>query len=127
MNFYLCNVIETSTIKLVSPFVCYKCTITGMVHEQQPLVAIHSGGRNLVFHIQAPYYDELPHWLLFPGINDGAAAVVLMSRQEAARRGLTPMAAIVSWAHVGVDPTIMGVGPIGAIKKAVSGTVVSIN
>ena len=52
------------------------------------------------------------------GINDGAAAVVLMSEQEAARRGLTPMARIVSWAQAGVDPAIMGTGPIPASRAA---------
>ncbi|MGI9525172.1 MAG: acetyl-CoA C-acetyltransferase [Hyphomicrobiaceae bacterium] len=52
------------------------------------------------------------------GINDGAAAVVLMSATEAARRGLKPMARIVSWGHAGLDPSIMGTGPIPASKKA---------
>ncbi|MEZ5909148.1 MAG: acetyl-CoA C-acetyltransferase [Hyphomicrobiaceae bacterium] len=52
------------------------------------------------------------------GINDGAAAVVLMSAAEAKRRGITPLARIVSWAHAGVDPSIMGTGPIPASKKA---------
>ena len=52
------------------------------------------------------------------GINDGAAAVVLMTAAEAAKRGITPLARIVSWAHAGVDPSIMGTGPIPASKKA---------
>jgi acetyl-CoA C-acetyltransferase len=52
------------------------------------------------------------------GINDGAAAVVLMTLEEARRRGITPLARIVSWAHAGVDPSIMGTGPIPASKKA---------
>ncbi len=52
------------------------------------------------------------------GINDGAAALVLMSADEAKRRGLTPLARIVSWAQVGVDPAIMGSGPIPASRKA---------
>ncbi len=52
------------------------------------------------------------------GINDGAAATVLMSLAEAEKRGITPMARIVSWAHAGVDPSIMGTGPIPASKKA---------
>ena len=52
------------------------------------------------------------------GINDGAAAVVLMTEAEAERRGIKPMARIVSWAHAGVDPSIMGTGPIPASKKA---------
>ena len=52
------------------------------------------------------------------GINDGAAAVVLMSLAEAKKRGIEPLARIVSWAHAGVDPSIMGTGPIPASKKA---------
>ena len=52
------------------------------------------------------------------GINDGAAAVVLMSAAEAEKRGLTPLARIVSWATAGVDPAIMGTGPIPSSRKA---------
>ena len=52
------------------------------------------------------------------GINDGAAATVLMSEAEAVRRGITPMARIVSWATAGVDPQIMGTGPIPSSRKA---------
>ena len=52
------------------------------------------------------------------GINDGAAAVVLMTADEASKRGITPMARIASWAHAGVDPAIMGSGPIPASRKA---------
>ena len=52
------------------------------------------------------------------GLNDGAAAVLLMSEEEAMRRGITPLARIVSWATAGVDPSIMGTGPIPASKKA---------
>ena len=52
------------------------------------------------------------------GINDGAAAVVLMSESEAEKRGIKPLAKIVSWATAGVDPQIMGTGPIPASKKA---------
>ncbi len=52
------------------------------------------------------------------GINDGAAAVVLMSEAEAERRGLSPLVRIVSWATAGVDPQIMGAGPIPASRKA---------
>lgn len=46
--------------------------------------------------------------------------MILMKKSEAARRGLMPMARVVSWAQTGVDPSIMGVGPISAIRKAVS-------
>ena len=52
------------------------------------------------------------------GINDGAAALVVMSAAEAEKRGLTPLAKIASWATAGVDPTIMGSGPIPASRKA---------
>jgi acetyl-CoA C-acetyltransferase len=52
------------------------------------------------------------------GINDGAAAVVLMSAAEAKRRGLAPLARIVSWATAGVDPALMGTGPIPASRRA---------
>jgi acetyl-CoA C-acetyltransferase len=52
------------------------------------------------------------------GINDGAAAVVLMSADDASRRGITPLARIVSWAQAGVDPAIMGTGPIPASRRA---------
>ncbi|MCG6121842.1 MAG: acetyl-CoA C-acetyltransferase [Microvirga sp.] len=52
------------------------------------------------------------------GINDGAAAVVLMTAEEAQKRGLTPLARIASWATCGVDPAIMGTGPIPASRKA---------
>ncbi len=52
------------------------------------------------------------------GLNDGAAALVLMSAEEAKKRGLKPMARIASWANAGVDPEIMGTGPIPASRKA---------
>ncbi|MBV9077306.1 MAG: acetyl-CoA C-acetyltransferase [Methylobacteriaceae bacterium] len=54
------------------------------------------------------------------GINDGAAALVLMTAAEANRRGLTPIARIVSWATAGVDPAIMGTGPIPSSRKALA-------
>lgn len=52
------------------------------------------------------------------GLNDGAAAVVLMTEEEANRRGIEPLARIASWATAGVDPQIMGTGPIPASRKA---------
>jgi acetyl-CoA C-acetyltransferase len=54
------------------------------------------------------------------GINDGAAALILMTAKEAERRGLRPMARIASWATVGVDPSIMGTGPIPASQAALA-------
>ncbi len=52
------------------------------------------------------------------GLNDGAAAALLMSEAEASRRGIQPLGRIVSWATVGVDPKVMGTGPIPASRKA---------
>ena len=52
------------------------------------------------------------------GINDGAAALVVMSAEEAERRGLQPLARIASFAAAGVDPALMGTGPIPASRKA---------
>ncbi|WP_395829286.1 acetyl-CoA C-acetyltransferase [Elstera sp.] len=54
------------------------------------------------------------------GLNDGAAALVLMSAEEAVKRGLTPLARIASWATAGVDPAIMGTGPIPASRAALA-------
>ncbi|MFK0334073.1 acetyl-CoA C-acetyltransferase [Rhizobium sp. NPDC090275] len=61
------------------------------------------------------------------GLNDGAAAAVLMTEQEASRRGIQPLARIVSWATAGVDPQIMGTGPIPASRKALEKAGWSIN
>ena len=52
------------------------------------------------------------------GINDGAAAVVLMNQNQSEKMGLNPLAKIISWATCGVDPSLMGSGPIPASKKA---------
>ena len=56
------------------------------------------------------------------GITDGGAAVVLASHEEAARRGLRPLARIVGWATAGVDPRIMGIGPVPAVRKLLDKT-----
>jgi len=61
------------------------------------------------------------------GINDGAAAVTLMRRDEAEKRGIKPLARIVSWAQSGVDPSIMGTGPIPAAKAALAKAGWSVN
>ncbi len=53
------------------------------------------------------------------GLNDGAAAVVLCTASEAARRGVKPLCRLVATATVGISPEIMGTGPIPAVKKAV--------
>jgi acetyl-CoA C-acetyltransferase len=52
------------------------------------------------------------------GINDGAAAIVMMERKAAEKKGLKPMARLVAYAHAGVDPKYMGIGPVPAVKKA---------
>ena len=54
------------------------------------------------------------------GINDGAAATILMSREEAEHRSIEPLVKIVSWATCGVEPSLMGLGPIPAVKRALS-------
>ena len=61
------------------------------------------------------------------GINDGAGVVVVMSASEAKRRGIEPLARIVSWAQAGVDPSIMGTGPIPASKRALEKAGWSVN
>jgi acetyl-CoA C-acetyltransferase len=61
------------------------------------------------------------------GLNDGAAAAVLMTEGEASRRGIQPLARIVSWATAGVDPQIMGTGPIPASRKALEKAGWSVN
>ena len=53
------------------------------------------------------------------GINDGAAALLLTTLEEAEKKSIKPLAKIVSWASVGVDPSLMGLGPIDAVRKAV--------
>ncbi len=61
------------------------------------------------------------------GIVDGAAMSLLMSEAEAKKRGLKPMARLVSWASVGCDPKVMGIGPAGAIRKALAKANLSID
>jgi acetyl-CoA C-acetyltransferase len=56
------------------------------------------------------------------GINDAAAAVVLMEASAAAKKGLKPMARLVGWGHAGVDPKVMGLGPVGAVKHVLAKT-----
>ncbi|MGY9025693.1 MAG: acetyl-CoA C-acetyltransferase [Candidatus Pelagibacterales bacterium] len=61
------------------------------------------------------------------GINDGAAALTLMNEAELAKRNIEPLARVVSWASVGVDPSIMGTGPIPSVRKALEKAGWSIN
>ncbi|WP_456279197.1 thiolase family protein [Bacillus sp. AK128] len=56
------------------------------------------------------------------GVNDGASALVIMSEQEAEKRGLEPLAYITDWAVAGVDPNIMGIGPVPAVQKLLAQT-----
>ena len=53
------------------------------------------------------------------GINDGAAALILTTLEEAKKKSIEPLAKIVSWASIGVEPSLMGLGPIGAVKQAI--------
>jgi acetyl-CoA C-acetyltransferase len=53
------------------------------------------------------------------GINDGAAALLLTTVEEAKKKSIEPLAKIISWASVGVDPALMGLGPIGAVRQAI--------
>ena len=53
------------------------------------------------------------------GINDGAAALLLMTKDEAEKKSIEPLAKIISWAAVGVEPSLMGLGPIGAVNEAI--------
>jgi acetyl-CoA C-acetyltransferase len=58
------------------------------------------------------------------GLDDGAAATLLMTEAEASRRGITKLARIISWVTAGVDPKIMGTGPIPASRKALESRLV---
>ncbi len=62
--------------------------------------------------------DGVIHAGAASGVSDGAAALVVASRAFAERRGLTPLARLVAWGHAGVDPAIMGIGPVPAIQAA---------
>jgi acetyl-CoA C-acetyltransferase/acetyl-CoA acyltransferase 2 len=64
--------------------------------------------------------DGVIHAGAASGIADGAGALVLASRAYAERKGLRPLARLVSWGHAGVDPTIMGIGPVPAIRNALA-------
>ena len=64
--------------------------------------------------------DGVVHAGAASGISDGAGAFVVASREYADRRGLRPLARIVNWGHAGVDPTIMGIGPVPAVKNALA-------
>ncbi len=61
------------------------------------------------------------------GINDGAAAVVVASSDRAAKAGWTPRARIVGYAHAGVEPGVMGIGPVPAVRKLLERTGLSVN
>jgi acetyl-CoA acyltransferase 2 len=64
--------------------------------------------------------DGVIHAGAASGIADGAGAFVIASREYADRRGIRPLARIVNWGHAGVDPTIMGIGPVPAVKNALA-------
>jgi acetyl-CoA C-acetyltransferase len=60
------------------------------------------------------------------GITDGAAAMVVLSAERASELGVTPMARVVDWATAGVDPKVMGIGPVPAVKKLLERTKLSL-
>jgi acetyl-CoA acyltransferase 2 len=64
--------------------------------------------------------DGVIHAGAASGIADGAAALVVATREYAERRGLAPLARVVNWGHAGVDPTIMGIGPVPAVRNALA-------
>ena len=64
--------------------------------------------------------DGVIHAGAASGVADGAGALVVATREYAQRRGVTPIARVVSWGHAGVDPTIMGIGPVPAIRNALA-------
>ncbi len=64
--------------------------------------------------------DGVIHAGAASGISDGAGAFVVASREYAERRGIRPLARIVNWGHAGVDPTIMGIGPVPAVRNALA-------
>ncbi len=64
--------------------------------------------------------DGVIHAGAASGVADGAGALVVASREYAERRGVTPLARVVSWGHAGVDPTVMGIGPVPAIRSALA-------
>lgn len=104
--------------------------------EIEPVTVIHGKGQHVVEHdegirdgVTAEGLERLRPVFMkggsvtagnSSGINDGAAAVVLMRASEAERRGLEPVVRVVSWATAGVDPQVMGTGPIPASRKALS-------
>jgi acetyl-CoA C-acetyltransferase/acetyl-CoA acyltransferase 2 len=64
--------------------------------------------------------DGVIHAGAASGISDGAAALVVATREYAERRGLAPLARLVGWGHAGVDPTVMGIGPVPAVRNALA-------
>jgi acetyl-CoA C-acetyltransferase/acetyl-CoA acyltransferase 2 len=64
--------------------------------------------------------DGVIHAGAASGIADGAAALVVATREYAERRGLVPLARVVNWGHAGVDPTVMGIGPVPAVRNALA-------
>jgi acetyl-CoA C-acetyltransferase/acetyl-CoA acyltransferase 2 len=71
--------------------------------------------------------DGVIHAGAASGICDGAAALVMCSRAFAQKRGLAPIGSLVNWGIAGVDPTVMGIGPVPAIKKALAGANTSLD
>uniref|UniRef100_A0AAZ3PK93 Acetyl-CoA acetyltransferase 2 n=2 Tax=Oncorhynchus TaxID=8016 RepID=A0AAZ3PK93_ONCTS len=108
---------------LTDAFHCYHMGITGPVEVKADEFPRHGSNMEAMTKLR-PCFLKDGSGTVTPGnasgINDGAAATVLMSQSEAQKRGLKPMARITSWAQAGLDPAIMGTGPIPAIRKAVA-------
>ncbi|CAB1343227.1 unnamed protein product [Coregonus sp. 'balchen'] len=106
---------------LSDAFQCYHMGITGPVEVKADEFPRHGSNMDAMSKLR-PCFLKDGSGTVTPGnasgINDGAAATVLMSQSEAQNRGLKPMAKITSWAQAGLDPAIMGTGPIPAIRKA---------
>ncbi|RXN06255.1 kinesin KIF25 [Labeo rohita] len=107
---------------LIDAFYSYHMGITGPVEVKADEFPRHGSNIDAMSKLK-PYFVKDGSGTVTAGnasgINDGAAATVLMSQSEAQRRGLKPMARITSWAQAGLDPSVMGTGPIPAIRKAV--------
>ncbi|XP_054577714.1 acetyl-CoA acetyltransferase, cytosolic isoform X2 [Eptesicus fuscus] len=108
---------------LTDAFHNYHMGITGLIEVKTDEFPRHGSNIEALSKLK-PYFLTDGTGTVTPanasGMNDGAAAVVLMKKSEAENRGLTPLAEIVSWSQAGVEPSIMGIGPIPAVKQAVA-------
>jgi acetyl-CoA C-acetyltransferase len=102
---------------------------TELMHDEHPRAGSTIEGLKKLPLVFAPV-DGVPGIITAgtsSGITDGGAAIVVASRAEAEKRGIAPMARIVGWATVGVDPRVMGIGPVPAMKKLFAKTGLTID